>query len=416
MFFAYEALLWLAFLAGLPWFLLAGLSRGKYLGSFRERLGRYGDGSIPHDLWIQAVSVGEVMVAQILVREIRRLRPDTSIILTTTTATGRTMADRTMPDCDRAFFPFDFSPAVRNFLDRHRPSMYVTVETEIWPNVTRMCRERGIPVLLTNGRISDRSFSRYLRLRFFIRRILELYQLFLVREGIDRERLIAMGAPEERVEAVGNVKFDLHLGHQPLEFATELEAMRGEKPTVVLGSLVESEDELVIPKLGELVRSGAFIIVAPRKPARFDAVAALLTASGVSFARRTELDSRPEQVDVLLLDSIGELARVYREASVCFVGGSLVDTGGHNPIEPAAAGAPVLFGPYMSNFREIASVFLLEDAAIEVRTVDELVAKVQQLLEDDTLRAAHASRSRAVVDRNRGAASQTARRIVELLH
>jgi 3-deoxy-D-manno-octulosonic-acid transferase len=415
MFLAYEVLLVLVFILASPWFLLIGLARGKYLPSLRERLGHHTGPRSTNDLWVQAVSVGEVIAARTIVRAIQAARPGLSIVLTTTTLTGQTMARKLFPECRVAYFPFDFSLSVNRFLDHYAPRAYVTVETEIWPNVTRLCDARGIPVGLVNGRISDRSFIRYRRIRFMLGHVLALYRSMSVREEADRDRLAAMGAPRERIHVDGNVKFDFDAGDAPLEIAPEIERLARGRKIVVLGSIVEGEDELVARELPAIVAAGAFVVLAPRKPERFDATAKAIEGAAVRMLRRSALVPGEGEADLLMLDSIGELARVYRLATLAFVGGSLVPTGGHNPIEPAACGVPVAFGPHMSNFREIAAVFLEGDAAIEVATPAALTRLVDDLLHDDAKRAEYARRAFSVIDRNRGAAARIAKHVAEML-
>lgn len=408
MFFLYEVLLYLVFIIGLPFFLIAGLWRGKYLANFTERLGFYRTPSAAHDLWIHAVSVGEAIAAKPIVDEVMRVRPATSIVLTTTTITGQAQAKRMFPFARIAYFPFDFSASVRMFLDHHQPRAYAVMETEIWPNVTRIARGRGLRLLVANGRLSDRSYPRYRRFRFLVAPLLRQYDRLLAREEVDRDRFIAIGAPPAIVEVAGNVKFDFTPDAAPLAFAPQLESMIAGRPVLILASTVAGEDEMLVP----LLRDEWFTIIAPRKPERFDAVAGLLR--GKAFVRRSELnaEARPQ---VLLLDSIGELARVYRYATAAFIGGSLVNTGGHNPIEAAAAGVPVCFGPHTSNFREIVSVFLRNDAAVEVKSAAEVFSFADRMQSDNASRAAFAERARNTVAQNRGAAALTASRIIELL-
>ncbi|HYM62295.1 MAG TPA: 3-deoxy-D-manno-octulosonic acid transferase [Thermoanaerobaculia bacterium] len=412
----YEVLLYLVFALTLPFFLLTGLFRGKYLANFPERMGLYRTEARQHDLWIHAVSVGEAVAAGPVVREILRQRPGTSIVFTTTTITGQAQARRLFPDATIAYFPFDFSFAVKRFLDHHRPRVFATMETEIWPNVTRLCRRGGMKLILANGRISDRSFPRYRAFRFIVGGILKQYSKILAREETDRERFVAIGAAEAAVETTGNVKFDVDAPEGALAIAERLESMLAGRKVIVLGSTAEGEDEEILPHLGKfLTEKNAFAILAPRKAERFPIVAALLRSTSIPFVRRTEIETACSPVDLLLLDSFGELAKIYRYATVAFVGGSLVRTGGHNPIEAAAAGAPVCFGPFMSNFREIASVFLHNYAAEQVSSPAELLAFAGRMFDDATAQRGYAGRGLATVTRNRGAAARTAREIVSLL-
>jgi 3-deoxy-D-manno-octulosonic-acid transferase len=407
MFFLYEVLLYLVLVIGLPFFLILGLARGKWVTNFPERMGFYRSQAKPHDLWIHAVSVGEALAARTIIEEIIRLRPQTSIVFTTTTITGQAQAKRLYPNATVTYFPFDFSFAVRRFLNHHSPRAFATMETELWPNVTRISRSRGMHLLLANGRISDRSFPRYRFFRPIVAALLRSYDRVLAREQLDRDRFLAIGAHD--VEVTGNVKFDYTPNDAPLP---DVEALIAGRKCVVLGSTFEGEDELLLPEVERMVRErNLFFIIAPRKPERFDTVAAIL--SKMQVVRRSQFQQRT--ADVLLLDTIGELARAYRYATVAFVGGSLVPHGGHNPIEPAAAGVPVCFGPHMTAFRDVAKAFLMNDAAKEVNNAQEFATFVEQMTADDALRAACGERARHTVAENRGASERTARRIVELL-
>lgn len=416
MYVLYEVLLYLVLLLALPYFLLTGVLRGKYLTNFRERLGMYRHRADEHDLWIHAVSVGETLAARPVVEKILEQRPQTSLIFTTTTLTGQAQARRLYPDATVTYFPFDFAFAVRRFLDHHRPRVFATMETEIWPNVTRIARERGLKLILANGRISDRSFPRYKAMRAIVGSVLRKYDRILAREETDRDRFVAIGAAPEAVEVSGNVKFDFEPDSAPLEIAGRLEQLAGNRNVLVLGSTMEGEDEALLPEIERLLAEHhAFVVIAPRKPERFELVAALLATSSLRFVRRSELDRFIGDADVLLLDTFGELAKVYRYAKVAFVGGTLVPTGGHNPIEPAAAGVPVCFGPSMSNFREIARVFLKNEAAVEVRDAAEAIDFAGAMFDNAALQKAWGERARQTVMQNRGAATLTARGIVELL-
>lgn len=420
MYVLYEVLLYLVLLLALPYFLFTGVLRGKYLANFPARLGFYKSRPDVHDLWVHAVSVGEALAAQPVVEEILEQRPGTSIVFTTTTLTGQAQARRLYPDATVTYFPFDFAFSVRRFLDHHRPRVFATLETEIWPNVTRIARQRGLRLILANGRISDRSLPRYRAFRAVVGSVLRKYDRILAREETDQERFVAIGAPPEIVEISGNVKFDYEPDESPLEIGPALETLFAGRKVVVLGSTMEGEDEALLPEIERLLAEHhAFVVIAPRKPERFELVAGLLATSPLRFVRRSDLDvahpPAPAQADVLLLDTLGELARIYRYATVAFVGGTLMPTGGHNPIEPAAAGVPVCFGPSMSNFREIAQVFLRNEAAAEVRDAAEVIDFAGAMLDNTNMRNQWGERARSTVLQNRGASERTARRIVELL-
>ena len=417
MFVLYEVLLSLVFVLALPFFLVLGFLRGKYVVNFPTRMGFHRGEAEAHDVWLHAVSVGEVLAAKTVVDELMRLRPATSLVVTTTTITGQAQARRLFASATVTYFPFDFAFSVRRFLDQFRPKVFATMETEIWPNATRLSRARGLKLLLANGRISDRSFPRYRFFRFFLSRVLRLYDRILVREENDRQRMLAMGAPADRVETTGNVKFDYRLDESPLAVAPVLEKLIAGRKVLVLGSTMQGEDEELLPEIDRFVRErNAFVVLAPRKAERFEVVAGLLATTSMRFVRRSELTEAPAPApDVLLLDTFGELAKVYRYATVAFIGGTIAPVGGHNPIEAAAAGVPVSFGPSMSNFREIATAFLADGGATEVRSAAEVIEFAGMMFDNDALRESTGAKARATVQRNRGASERTARTLVELL-
>ena len=404
MFVLYEIVLFAVAIIGLPFFLIAGLIRGKHLANLPQRLGIYRSARKPHDLWVHAVSVGETLAAKPVIDQLMKERPQTSMVITTTTATGQAQAQRLFPGATVTYFPFDFSFSVRRFLDHHAPRIFATMETEMWPNAARLSRGRGLRLVLANARLSDRSFPRYFMFAPLAARVLQQYDRVLARDDGDRQRFLAIGAPASIVEVAGNVKFDYTPDETPLPI--DLTRLIAGRPVLVLASTMAGEDEMLIPHIPPEI----FTIIAPRKPERFDVVAGLLR--GKRFVRRTQMTG---DGDVFLLDSIGELARIYKYATATFIGGSLVNTGGHNPIEAAAAGVPVSFGPHMSNFREIASVFLSNDGAVEVTSAEDVFAFARRMIAEPATRRAYGERAKRTVDQNRGAAGRTANRILELL-
>jgi len=419
----YSILLTVGFILALPWFLWKGRSTGKYLRTFRERLGRLpvylnvdGDRSI----WIHAVSVGEVLAARPLVPALRERFPNHRLFLSTTTMTGNAVAKKSVRGVDGLFYtPFDFPWPVRRVLDVLNPSLLVLVETEIWPNLIHEARRRGTRVALANGRISPRSFPRYLRVRRLLASVLPEIDLFLMQGETHAERVRAMGAPPERVQVSGNLKFDaVEPGKLPERLARLIQGGTTPRPLWVAGSTVGGEEELVLSafhRVRERVPQ-ARLLVAPRHPERFDAVPPLVEAAGFRCLRRSALDPAAwRDGEVLLLDSLGELAQVYALASVVFVGGSLVPSGGHNILEPAVAGKAVVVGPHMDNFQEIADQFRSESALVQVASADDLGREVSALLLDEERCRALGARARALVGRNRGAVRRTADALSSLL-
>ena len=380
----YTLLLTVGFVLAIPWFLWKGRGSGKYLRTFRERMGRLpvylnvdGDRSI----WIHAVSVGEVLAARPLVPALRARHPLHRIFVSTTTMTGNAVARKSLRGVDGLFYaPFDFPHPVRRALEILNPSLLLLVETELWPNLIHEAKRRGTRVALVNGRISPRSFPRYRRFRRLLERTLAEVDLFLMQGDAHAERIKALGAPAERVQVTGNLKFDaVEPGRLPERLVKLLHGGTGPRPLWVAGSTVGGEEEMVLSAFHRVRTTvpQARLVVAPRHPERFDAVPPLVEAAGFRCLRRSALDPLAwRDGEVLLLDSLGELSQLYALASVVFVGGSLVPSGGHNILEPAVAGKPVVVGPHMENFQEIADQFRAEDAVVQVASADELAGAV----------------------------------------
>ncbi len=424
MYIVYSVVLTLGFLLALPWFLWRGRATGKYFRTFSERMGRLPvylnvDGN--RTVWIHAVSVGEVLAARPLVPALRERLPGHRLFLSTTTMTGNAVAKRAVRGIDGLFYaPFDFPHPVRHALSVVNPSLLVLVETELWPNLIHEARRRGTRVAVVNGRISPRSLRRYLRARALVRRVLAEVDLFLMQGDAHAERIRAMGAPAERVRVTGNLKFDaVEPGRVPERLARMLQpAAPSPCPLWIAGSTVDGEEELVLSAFHRVRQRvpQARLLVAPRHPERFEAVAPLVEAAGFRCLRRTALDPLAWQDgEVMLLDTLGELSQLYALASVVFVGGSLVPSGGHNILEPAVAGKPVIVGPHMENFQEIADQFRAEQAMVQVGSADELAEQVASLLLDDRRRLGLGERARELVVRNRGAVDRSTDALASLV-
>jgi 3-deoxy-D-manno-octulosonic-acid transferase len=420
---AYSILLTLASILALPWFLWKGRATGKYLRTFQERMGRLpvylnvdGDRSI----WIHAVSVGEVLAARPLVATLRQRLPGYRIFVSTTTMTGNAVAKKSIRGIDGLLYaPFDFPHPVRHALEVLNPSVLVLVETELWPNLIHEAHRRGTRVAVVNGRLSPRSFPRYRRIRRLLRPVLAEVDAFLMQGEPHAERIRELGAAPERVQVTGNLKFDaVEPSRLPERLARLLVGGAEKRPLWVAGSTVEGEEPLVLSafhRVRERVPR-ARLLVAPRHPERFASVPGLIEASGFRCLRRSTLDPAAWQGDeVMLLDSLGELAQVYALASVVFVGGSLVSSGGHNILEPAVAGKAVLVGPHMENFQEIANEFRGAQALVQVASAEELGSEVAALLLDERRRGGLGERARELVDRNRGAVARSADALAALL-
>jgi 3-deoxy-D-manno-octulosonic-acid transferase len=410
----YTAALAVAFVIAAPYYLWKGRGSGRYLSTFAERMGRLPASLNPgHDrsLWIHAVSVGEVLAARSLVGPLKERFPGHRLFVSTTTITGNAVARKSLRGVDGFLFaPFDFPGRVRKALDVLNPDLLMLVETEIWPNLIHDARRRGTRVAIVNGRLSERSFSGYRRVRALLRRVLSEVDLFLMQGEDHARRVRELGASPERVRVLGNLKFDaLDAASVSDDLARLLQSVPG-GPLWVAGSTMPGEEEMVLAalrRIRERVPETA-LILAPRHPERFDAVPALVEAAGFRCLRRTRLEPGAwRNGSVVLLDTLGELAQVYSLASVAFVGGSLVPTGGHNILEPAVCGKAVIVGPHMENFREIADQFRAEDALVQVRSAEDLAPAVIGLIADEPRRRAIGARARDLVHRNRGAVRLT---------
>lgn len=427
-----------------PYFLLRGLLQGKYLSNIPERLGwkfppelraASSSGASGKSIWVHAVSVGEVLAALPLAQQLKAKFPQHRLLVSTTTITGQKIARDRMPFADAVFyFPLDWGGPVRRALVAARPAAVIIVETEIWPNFLRECRRTQVPVIFVNGRLSERSFRGFTRALFwsagalggFLKKVLADAAFFLMQSDEDAKRLIGLGAPPDRVSVTGNLKYDLTgAGESPLSTWLTQELTKSQRhPVVIAGSVLANEEAAVLRAYAEVEREfpHALLILAPRKPEQFDNAAAIIAGAGRKALRRRELSlnghesaALAEPGDVLLLDSLGELAGLYRLADAVFVGGSLVPGGGHNILEPAAFSKVPVYGPSMENFREISGKFLAAGAAIQVHSPEELGATWAELLRDPARAARMGARARELVERNRGATARVLQRIKQVL-
>ena len=403
-----------------PYFLLRGLRQNKYLHSLGARLGRVPEAlrqPARGALWVHAVSLGEALAVAPLLKELRARFPGRKIFVSTTTRTGQEMAAKRLGADGTFYFPLDFAFACRRALAAIQPALVVIAETEIWPNFLREAKRAGARVVFVNGRISDRSLRGYRRWRFFVRRALSYADFFLMQTGEDARRLRELGAPPARVAVGGNLKFDLPEPERPA-FLAELERAVQGAPLVVAGSTMKGEEELLLDALlvsCEVKGPRPVLVLAPRHPERFEAVAQLLDARGLRVVRRSAWRTDGQRPDVVLLDTLGELAGAYAAATVAFVGGSLVPHGGHNPIEPALWAKAVLFGPSMENFRSIARALVEAHGAFQVKSPQALGILLATLLNDPEACQRAGAAARAVVERERGASVRCAERIGALL-
>lgn len=418
----------------LPRFLLDALRHGKYVAGLQERLGRLPvietDGHPV--IWLHCVSVGETQAARPLAQAILEKFPNHRLVVSTVTLTGQRVARDVFRSEAAAviYFPFDLRWTVRRALDRVNPEIVLVMETELWPRFLLECRQRKIRVALVNGRLSEKSFRRYKLVRRFIKMVVGCLDLALMQADADARRIRALGMDAARVEVSGNVKFDLLPAstdeHTLTESLKERFGLNQTGPLVVAASTHDTEERIALEAFKRL-RAGpegqrARLLIAPRHPERFNEVAALLSSTGLKWARRSEAPVDADKAsDIILLDSIGELRAVYLLATLVFVGGSIAPTGGHNVLEPAASGACIITGAHTKNFEAIINAFLKRDALLQLpplpeeEAADELALVFAELLPNEPRRQKMVERAHEVLDENRGATAHTAKRIAELM-
>jgi 3-deoxy-D-manno-octulosonic-acid transferase len=397
----------------------------KYREGLGERLGRvplFPDGRGRQVIWLHAVSVGEVLAVSRLVGELDRAFPEFQLLISTTTRTGQDLA-RDRFGAERVFYcPLDLPWAIRAYLNALQPRMLVLAETEFWPNLLSGCFRRSIPVAVVNARISDRSWPRYQRLKRLWRPILSRLARVLAQSEIDAGRLKAIGCAPERVSVAGNLKFDVRAAKQA-EATRMLKALAPNLRLVVAGSTLEGEEAALLELWPRLLAADPqlILVLAPRHPERFAAIVTLLDQSGISWSKRSNWDAHSETSlqplrpgQIVLLDTIGELASVYSLAAVAFVGGSLIPAGGHNPLEPAQFGVPIVMGPNYVNFRAIADD-LQAHQALRITTKEDLASTLIALLQDSGAAKAMGERARKVFGQQAGATDRCVSALRELL-
>jgi 3-deoxy-D-manno-octulosonic-acid transferase len=389
---AFVALLW------------RGIADPAYRAGRRERLGFGAPAPAggAATLWLHAVSLGEMTAAAPLIRALSARFPAARWVLTTATPAGRARAQALFPAAAVRFLPYDTPGAMRRFLTRIAPQVAIIMETELWPNLAAQCRRQGIPVFIANARMTDRSLSRYRRFGRLFAELLSANVRVAAQSGADAARFRALGAPAEAVQVVGNVKFDLELDASAA--APDAAARR----TWIAGSTHAGEEEQVLDAHA-VIRAAvpeALLVLVPRHRERFEAVAALLAQRHVDFVRRSAGIAPQRACVVVLADTLGELVQLYAGAQAAFVGGSLVPVGGHNLLEPAALGVPVITGPFTGNAPDIAALLIERGAALQVSDAAALAAAVLKLLEDPALRERMGCAGRELVAANRGSVAR----------
>jgi 3-deoxy-D-manno-octulosonic-acid transferase len=429
----YSLLLMAVLVVGAPYWLARMVNSGRYRTGIWQRLGR-----VPAQLraaaagrqvvWIHAVSVGEVLAATRLVAELETaLGPGWIIVVSTTTATGQALAQQRFggENADRVFYyPLDFAWAVRAYLRALHPRLLVLMESELWPRMLVECGRRGIPVAVVNARVSDRSFARGMRLHAVWGHVLRVVTLFLAQSEEDARRLGALGARPNAVRAIGNLKYDVR-APQASRVAEWIRVEAGPRPVIVAGSTLGGEDgreeEIALAAWKRTLgtKLDPALVLAPRHPERFSGVEAVLAVlTHERYARASDFGpprSGNGFLDIILLDTIGDLAAVYGVADVAFVGGSLVPRGGHNPLEPARFGVPVLMGPSYENFRDIVAKMQAADAIRIVKDKDDLEAALIELLTDREAARAMGERGRQVFEQQQGATARAVEALLRLV-
>jgi 3-deoxy-D-manno-octulosonic-acid transferase len=421
--FLYSVALGVGLILSLPYWIFQMLRHGKYLRGLNERMGRVPRRlRLPRDgeqaIWVHAVSVGEVLAVTGLVKELQRRFPRHRIFISTTTDTGQALARKTFGPEQVFYFPLDFAFAVGSWMKVLRPELVVVGETEFWPNFLRLAHQSGARIAVVNARISDRSSPRYRFFRRLMRHLLAYVDVFLAQTELDAKRLREIGAAPESVSVVGNLKFDV----QPPKASAIVERLRSSfktakvGPVLVCGSTAVGEEPLLLKAFENVLAQHprAAMILAPRHPERFAAVASLLDQMGIRFSRRSAWNGESLAGAVLLLDTIGELGALYALADIAFVGGSLVPRGGHNILEPAQYGAAIVVGPHTENFREVISLFEWRDA-VRVVTPAELPLTLIELLADDAARQGLGKRAAETLRSQQGATARTVDELQKLL-
>ena len=428
MYLAYSLLLSLGLLVLLPYFLFQALAHGKYLDGLRQRLGRVPQINGRPVIWLHCVSVGETQASRPLAQRLKQQFPLHALVVSTVTRTGQKLARDVFRDQaeDVFYFPFDWRWSVRRALKSINPRAVLIMETELWPNFLRECKARQIPVALVNGRISRQSFRRYMLIQSFLRRVLSSLTIAVMQSEADAERLRILGMPGEKLFTAGNLKFDAEVGGDLANKTAEIRErfdLNSNVPLILAASTHAPEEQIIVESYKQLrTKQPVRLMLAPRHPERFNEVASLLQNSGLKWSRRTSAPSQDDrESDVILLDTIGELPAVYSLAEIVFVGGSIVDRGGHNVLEPAAAGTAIVTGAHTHNFHAIMSLMEQAGAIVQLpaaegdAAVKELSETLARLLDSPSARAELAMRAKQLVTDNQGAAERTIQLIAPLI-
>jgi len=397
------------FYLALPFVLLRLLWRSRRIPDYRKRLAeRFGfcPYRLKNTLWIHAVSVGETIAAIPLIKTLQKTYPDLPLLITNMTPTGAARVKAAFGDTVmQVYIPYDLPDAVARFLNRIQPKIAVILETELWPNLLAACQQRAIPVIVTNARLSEKSFQGYRSIASLTRDMLSCVSVLAAQAKADADRFIALGLDPQKVVITGNLKFDLEISSEILSKGDALREQLGRhRPFWVAASTHLGEDEIILAAHRRIREQHpeALLALVPRHPDRFDQVAALVQQQGFKFVRRSQNVPCASDVEVYLSDTMGEMLMVFSAVDVAFVAGSFVQVGGHNLLEPAALNKPVISGPILFNFTEISQKLLSANGLIIVEDSEALARAVSQLFSDTTYRKQIGDNARRVVDENRG--------------
>jgi 3-deoxy-D-manno-octulosonic-acid transferase len=401
----YNVLTYVLFLPYIGYWLVRGITNRSYLQRIGERIG-IGYPRLERSIWIHAVSVGEVVAAVPLIRALAKRYPGRPLLVTTVTPTGAArVASIFGDDVHHTYIPFEAPTVVNRFFSATNPEIALVLETEIWPNLYRGCGVRGIPLVLVSARISPKSVRSYRRLLPLFRETLSHGIIIAAQSEADAKRFLSLGAAPERTRVTGNIKFDVELPPDLSDRGHELHAeLFGERPVWIAASTHEGEEEIVVEAQRMLLEThpDLLLVLVPRHPQRFAAVREMVVKQGMSVVSRTDGEPCSADTQVFLGDTMGELTLFYAASDVAFVAGSLVPIGGHNLLEPAALGLPLLSGPYIFNAQEIADMFVTRGACKLVRDAAELAAAVDGLLSDPETASRLGAAGREILERNRG--------------
>jgi len=417
-YFLYNFFLTSLLIVTIPYFGLRSLISKRFRKALPQRLGFFQSPSFKKPTWVHAASVGEVICAIPLLKKIKKELPDSKIVLTTMTSTGNETARSRVPEADQILFvPIDHPLILRKSIKKIHPGLLLIAETEFWPNLLRSFGKRGIPTILFNGRISQKSFRRYHLFKFFFKECLKFISRFLMQTEEDRERVVRIGVESQKTKAVGNLKFDQTFPPFTQETLSKMAGALGfhaEKKVLIAGSTHSGEDEILTSLYKELkkIEPNLLLVLAPRHLERLEEVEGVLRKEKVSWLRKTSLPTRPgqsaqESPEVILLDTMGELMSIYSLGTLVFVGGSLVRIGGHNPLEPLFFRKCVFFGPHMFHFSEISSRLIEAGGAIRVSGEEELFSQLRRLLFDQQAREEVGEKGYQFLQKHQGATERT---------